>query len=63
MWYDARYGNDPCTDNVFGREDLMALRNAALLHHLRRGGGILDFAHARRAEITALTAIAKNRPG
>lgn len=48
MWYDALYANDPSTDNTFGREDLARRHNAALLHHLRQGGRLLDFAASRR---------------
>ena len=60
MWYDRLYGNDPSTDNIFGREDLAARRNPVLLYHLRRGGGLLDFAAFRRAEHAALIAFAGN---
>ena len=63
MWYDTLYGNDPSTDNIFGREDLAPRQGTALLHHLRQGGAILDFARARRADLSALTAIAKGLPG
>ena len=43
-WYDAVYGNDPSTDNVFGREALTP-RSTPLLHEfLARGGRLSAFA-------------------
>jgi hypothetical protein len=46
-WYDALYGDDPSTDNIFGREDL-AERRAPLLHaFLGHGGRLADFAAMR----------------
>ena len=47
-WYDAVYGDDPSTENIFGREALVP-RHASLLHDsLRRGGRLSQF--ARHAE-------------
>lgn len=47
-WYDAVYGDDPSTDNIFGREALVP-RSTPLLHeYLRRGGRLSQF--ARQAE-------------
>lgn len=44
-WYDAAYGDDPSTDNVFGREDLAERRNPLLQDYLRRGGALSAFGH------------------
>jgi hypothetical protein len=43
-WYDAAYGDDPSTDNSFGREDLAPRRNPLLREFLRRGGSLAAFA-------------------
>lgn len=56
MWYDALYCNDPSTDNVFGREDLAARRNTALLVHLRQGGGLAEFTRRGHDESPQLMA-------
>lgn len=43
-WYVGVYGNDPSTDNVFGREALVP-RSTPLLHaFLARGGRLGAFA-------------------
>ena len=43
-WYDAVYGDDPSTDNIFGREALIP-RSTPLLHEfLTRGGRLSAFA-------------------
>ena len=42
-WYDRLYGDDPSTDNIFGREDLCERRNALLQAYLRQGGRLSDF--------------------
>ena len=42
-WYDAAYGNDPSTDNIFGREDRVERRNAELHAFLKTGGRITDY--------------------
>lgn len=46
-WYDAFYGNDPSTDNIFGREALVPPRTALLQACLARGGRLADFARPR----------------
>jgi hypothetical protein len=42
-WYDALYGDDPSTDNIFGREDLAPRHNPALLAFLAQGGRLSDY--------------------
>jgi hypothetical protein len=42
-WYDAVYGNDPSTDNVFGREALIPRRDPLLQEFLRLGGRLGAF--------------------
>jgi hypothetical protein len=56
-WYFARYGDDPSTDNIFGREDLRERRTPLLHHFLRRGGALRDF-----AQLAALTDAARRHP-
>ena len=48
-WYDAVYGDDPSTDNVFGRESLAPRRNPLLRAWLAQGGRLSDFARIRSA--------------
>ena len=42
-WYDRLYGDDPSTDNIFGREDLVSRRNPLLHVFLAHGGRLSDF--------------------
>jgi hypothetical protein len=58
-WYDAVYGNDPSTDNIFGEEMRAERRHPALLEFLRRGGHLGDFTPRppqteARAQLTAM---------
>ena len=58
-WYDAVYGNDPSTDNVFGEEMLAERRHPLLLEFLRLGGRLRDFPPRQpeteaRARLTAM---------
>jgi hypothetical protein len=46
-WYDAVYGNDPSTDNIFGREALVPARDPLLHFYLARGGRLSQFARAK----------------
>jgi hypothetical protein len=55
-WYDAAYGDDPSTDNIFGREDRVERRDAALHAFLKSGGRIGDFRASNR-DPAALTAL------
>jgi hypothetical protein len=48
-WYDAVYGDDPSTDNIFGREALGERRNPLLHACLARGGRLSEFSR-RKAE-------------
>ena len=45
-WYDADYGNDPSTDNIFGEEMRAERAHPALLEFLRRGGRLGDLPRA-----------------
>jgi hypothetical protein len=47
-WYDAVYGNDPSTDNIFGREALVERRSPLLHDYLRRGGRLSNFSRLCR---------------
>ena len=42
--YHGVYGDDPSTDNPFGREELADRRSILLQEFLRRGGALSDFA-------------------
>ena len=42
-WYDALYGDDPSTDNIFGREELAERRAPLLQVFLRHGGRLSDY--------------------
>jgi hypothetical protein len=54
-WYDAVYGNDPSTDNIFGREALAPRREPLLHAYLSRGGRLGDFArHKAQTRQTAI---------
>jgi hypothetical protein len=48
-WYDAVYGDDPSTDNIFGRETLVQRRSPLLHDYLRRGGRLGDFSRLKAA--------------
>ncbi len=43
-WYDAVYGDDPSTDNIFGREALIPHSTPLLHEFLARGGRLSAFA-------------------
>ena len=47
-WYDAAYGDDPSTDNIFGREDRVERRDAGLHAFLKSGGRITDYRQTNR---------------
>jgi hypothetical protein len=53
-WYDAAYGDDPSTDNVFGREDRAERRNPLLHTFLQHGGRISDFTPRRRDPVALM---------
>jgi hypothetical protein len=54
-WYDAEYGDDPSTDNVFGREDRLPRRDAALHAFLAAGGRLSE--RPRMRDASALIAL------
>lgn len=61
-WYDAVYGNDPSTDNIFGREALVPRRTPLLHAYLGRGGRLSDFArHRAEARLDANLAAIPDR--
>jgi hypothetical protein len=64
-WYDAAYGDDPSTDNIFGREDRVERRDAALHAFLKSGSRLSDYVplrgrgdyHPHNRDPAALTAL------
>ena len=58
-WYDALYGDDPSTDNIFGREDLVPRRAPQLLAFLARGGRLSDYRPAPASFSPVMAAIDK----
>ncbi len=57
-WYDALYGNDPATDNIFGREDLAERRTPLLHAFLASGGRLADFQPVQDEDAARLRLIA-----
>jgi hypothetical protein len=53
-WYDLVYGNDPSTDNIFGREALVPARDPLLHLYLAEGGRLSQFAWQKPLPLRAL---------